>query len=180
MNKEKALAICFAYLKGPKDKPIDQLVLALEHLRSLPEYSTNAKVGEAVGVSAETVREFLSIGKLPEDIRKQVKSLEHGRRLWQLARQRPSLLDEAAELLPYWQAHDFRHLVDYLVRNPNSTVEEAKHEIISSKTVVQHMFHVIAELEQPDYFALREAANRQQQNINDLVTTIIVDWLKQN
>ena len=141
MAKEEALAICFAYLKGPKEKPLTAVVEALQYLRSLPEFSSNAKVANAVGVSAETVREFLAIGKLPENIREKITGLEQGRRLWQLNRHRPEILEEAAEELCQLPSHDLRHTVDYLIRNPSSTVSEAKERVLASKTVVQNFYH---------------------------------------
>lgn len=180
MDKDEALALCFAYLKGPKDKPIPQLVKALEYLRALPEFNSNTKVGEAVGVSAEIVREFLTIGKLPVSVRNQVRSLEQGRRLWQLGKHRPEILEEAARELSSLRTHDLRHTVDYLIRNSSSSVLEAKEKVLSSKTITRHVFHVVAELEESDYETLRAAARQRKQNVNDLVTTIVLGWLRQS
>ena len=180
MEKEEALAVCFAYLKGSKNKPLPTVVCALQYLRTLPEFSSNAKVGAAVGVSAETVREFLAIGRLPENIRNKVSSLEQGRRLWQLSRHRPEILEQAADELAGLLTHDFRHTVDFLIRNPETSISEAKEKVLASKPVIEHVYHVIAELDETDYEALRNRAKRARLDINGLVSSIVTDWLKQN
>ena len=180
MEKEEALAICFAFIKGPKEKPLTKVVEALQYLRSLPEFSSNAKVASAIGVSAETVRQFLAIGRLPKNIREKITGLEQGRRLWQLNQHRPEILEEAAEELYRISSHDLRHTVDYLIRNPSSTVSEAKERVLASKTVVKNFYHVIAELDETAYDALRNLAKRERRNVNDLVSTIVADWLKRN
>jgi len=180
MNKDEALAICLSYLNGPRDKDLLTTARALHYLRSLPEYSSNIRVGAAVGVSGETVREFLTILRLPEAVQVSVRSLEHGRRLWQLGRKRPDILPEAADILAPLLAHDARHVVDYLLRNAGSTVAEAKDAVLSAKTVVERVFHIVAELGEDDYRALRHAAGQAELNVNALVTTITVEWLKQH
>lgn len=182
MTRDEALAICFANLKGPKDKDFLRTAEALSYLRSLPEYSSNAKVGQAVGVSGEIVREFLTLLRLPPDIqhlfeRRQLR-LEHGRRLWQLSRRRPELLFRVVEAMKDLNAIDSRHLVEYIFRHPETSVEDAKSAVLDGKTVKRHEYHVIAILPEAEYRALAAHARRRNTATNDLVTQIVLEWLE--
>jgi hypothetical protein len=183
MDKEQALAICFANLKGAKDKDLLGTARALQYLRTLPEYDSNEKLTKAVGVSAETIREFLALLKLPEGIQslfeqRQLKSLEQGRRLWQLARTRPDLLEETAQAISDLTAWDGRHVIDYILRNPQVSVTEAKSAIMESKTTTEQEFHVIALLSEEEYGLLADEAGKRMVAVDILVTSIVQHWLK--
>lgn len=183
MDSEEALAICFANLKGSKDKDLLGTARALQYLRSLPEYSSNEKLGKAVGVSGETIREFLTLLRLPKEIQslfeqRQLRSLEHGRRLWQLVRNRPELLQETARAISDMTAWDGRHVVDYILRNPQVSVTEAKRAVMESKTIIEHEFHVVAILSEEEYRLLANEARKRQVAVDVLVTSIVQQWLK--
>jgi len=183
MDKEKALAICFTNLKGCKDKDLVGTAEALRFLKNLPEYRTNEKVGQAVGVSGEMVREFLAIFKLPEPIQslfrqRQLKRLEQVRRLWQLARKEPSLLEDAAQAISTLSAWDGRDLIDLILRHPQMPIEEAKRAVLESKTVKEREFHVIAILKEEEYKKLAAESRKRKIAVDVLVTNIVTGWLQ--
>lgn len=183
MDKDEALATCFANLKGIKDKNLIATAKALQFLKSLPEYGSNEKVGNAVGVSGEVVREFLALLRLPGDIQdlfeqRQLRTLEQGRRLWQLARRRPELLKDAAKAIAKLSAWDSRHVIDYIIRNPGVTVDEAIKAIMESKTIVEHEYYVVAILSEEQYRLLSEQARRRNLAMDVLVTSIVQHWLE--
>ena len=183
MDKEKALAICFANLKGYKDKDLVGTAEALRYLKNLPEYRTNEKVGQAVGVSGEIVREFLAIFRLPEPIQslfrqRQLRRLEQVRRLWQLARKEPDLLEDAAQAISTMSAWDGRHLIDLILEHPQMPVEEAKRAVLESETVREHEFHVIAILKEEDYRQLTVESRKRKIAVDVLVTNIVTGWLQ--
>lgn len=182
MDKEQALAICFTNLKGSKDKDLLRTAEALQFLRNLPEYNSNKKVGAVVGVSGETVREFLTLLKLPEHVQnlfkeRRLRELEQARRLWQLARIRPDLLEETAEAVSGMLSWDARHLVDYIIRNPNTTVAEAKERILQAKTIIVKEYHVISLLSEDEYKMLSEQARKRKLPVDVLVSNVVKDWL---
>ncbi len=184
MNKEEALAICFSNLKGSKDKELFRTAQALQYLRNLPEYNSNNEVGKAVGVSGEIVREFLTILKLPDNIKdlfeqKKLRKLEQARRLWQLARNKPEILDDTAEAISELTAWDARHLIDYMIRNPLKTVHDAREAIINSKTQIEHEYHVIALLSENEYRQLSQISHQKRIAVDLLVTSIIQEWLEE-
>lgn len=181
MDKEQALAICFTNLKGSKDKDLLRTAQALQFLWSLPEYRSNEKVGAAVGVTGEIVREFLTLVKLPKYVQalfeqRKLTKLEQARSLWQLARTRPDLLEETVKAVTGMLSWDARHLVNYIMRNPNSTVTEAKERILSAKTKIQREYHVIAILSEDEYKKLSVQAGRKKIPVDVLVTNIVKDW----
>jgi len=184
MNKEEAFVICFTNLKGSKDKELIRTAKALQYLRNLPEYNSNNKVGKAVGVSGEIVREFLTILKLPNNIQvlfeqKKLRRLEQARRLWQLARNRPDILDDTAKAISDMTAWDARHLVDFISRNPEKPVKDAKEAVMNSKTKIEHEFHVIALLSENEYRQLSQISRQKKMAIDALVTSIMQKWLEE-
>ena len=182
VDRDQALAICFANLKGPKDKDLLATARALQYLKALPEYGSNAKVGRALGVSGEIVREFLTLLTFPEGIQVlfedgQLK-LEHGRRLWQLGRRRPELLKQVAEAMTDMSAMDARHFVEYILKHPELSVSEARMKLVESKTVTKREFHVIALLSEEQYKLLAEKARKRKVDVDVLVTSIVRRWLE--
>lgn len=182
MDRDQALAICFANLKGPKKKDLLATAKALQYIKDLPEYGSNGKVGRAVGVSGEIVREFLTLLRLPEPVQRLFDSsqlkLEHGRRLSQLASRRPDLVTEVARAMTGLTAMDSRHLVEYILKHPNLSVSEAKKRLLASKTVTEREFHVIAILTDEQYRGLAQEARKRKVSVDVLVTSIVQSWLE--
>lgn len=182
MTRDEAIAIGFANLKGSRDKQLILTAQALRFLKSLPEFGSNAKVGKIFGVSGEIVREFLTLLQLPESIQQRLErkelSLEQGRRLWQLARQRPEVLLAATEAMTDLSVVDGRYFVDYILRHPELSVPEARAAFLEAKTVRQREYHVIAILSPDEYRALEGRARHRQIAVNDLVTDLVKRWLR--
>ena len=182
MDRDQALAICFANLKGPRNKDLLATAKALRYLKSLPEYGSNSKVGQAVGVSGEIVREFLTLLHLPEHVQRLFDSgqlkLEQGRRLSQLASRKPDLVTEVAHAMTGLTAIDSRHLVEYILKHPKFSVAEAKKRVLVSKTVTEREFHVIAILSEEQYKDLVQEARRRKLSVDALVTSIVHSWLE--
>lgn len=181
MDADEALAVAFANLKGSKDKDLLGTARALATLKALPEYRSNTRVGAAVGVSGEIVREFLTLLRFPPEVQERFATgdlgLEHGRRLWQLGRHRSELVPEAAQKMVGMTAMDARHMVDQLIRYPATTVEEAARQVVAAKPIVEREYHVIALLDEQQYRSLVRAARSQSLPPDELVTQIVRDWL---
>jgi len=183
VNVEDALAICFSNLKGYKDKDLFATAQALSYLKTLPENRSNKKVGKLVGVSGEIVREFISLLRLPEAIQDlfkqgQLKHLEQVRRLWQLARINPGLLDETAVAISQISAWDGRLVIDYILKNPGVVVSDALKVVNDSKTITEKEYHVIAILSEEEYKLLAAEAKKHKTPVDLLVTSIVQQWLE--
>ena len=137
LDKNEALAICFRNLKGSKSKDLLMTARALKYLRGLPEFSSNKRVGDGVGVSGEIVRQFIALLDLPTPVQSHLEQrtlgLEHGRRLRQLQRTRPSIVEEVAEAMVSMTAMEARDLVEYLIRTPNASVQDGLRALEAAK-----------------------------------------------
>lgn len=182
MDRSEALAICFANLKGSKHKDLLETARALQYLKALPVYRSNSKLGSAVGVSGEMVRQFLSLLELPPEIQSMIDqrelNLEQSRRLWQLSHHRPESLLAAAEAIKNLSAIDSRHVVTYIIRHPELSIVEARNQVIESKTVTRQEFHVIALLSGDEYRLLKIAAQKKGITPDVLVTSLVKGWLQ--
>ena len=182
MDETEALAICFQNLKGAKHKDLLATARALQFLKGLPGNDSNAKVGQAVGVSGEIVREFLTLLKLPSELQPLFEQhklgLEQGRKLWQLTNSRPDILCQVALTLVRLSAMDSRGLIEYLLRHPDTTVAQAEKVIVQSRTVIEREFHVIALLSEEQYGRLEASAKKRGDTVDVLVTDIVQEWLE--
>ena len=181
-DKTEALAICFRNLKGAKKKDLLLTARALSYLRNQPGCGSNRSVGEIVGVSGEVVRQFIALLDLPADVQAYLQDgklgLEQGRRLWQLNRQRPSVVEDAARAMSSMTAMETRDLVEYLVRTPDASVQDALDALEEAKPKIAHEYYVVAVLDEETYGSLSSQAKMKRTNVNDLVSTVISDWLK--
>ena len=180
MDEIEALAICYGNLKGSKDKDLIITAKALRFLKK--KYKSNAALGKLTGVSGEIVREFIGLLDLPEGIQElldaRVLKLEHGRRLRQLARQRPTVVQEVADAIANRTAHEARYLVDYMIKHPDLAVTRAIREVEESKGVIEEEFHVVALLNKDSMRRLEIQAKRDRHSVSQLVTKIVQDWLR--
>ncbi|MDE2939893.1 MAG: hypothetical protein OXR67_13415 [Chloroflexota bacterium] len=183
-DRAKALLVCFRNLKGAKSKELLLTARALQYLKQLPEFGSNQSVGEAVGVSGEIVRQFIGLLELPMSTRELLEAgvlgLEHGRRLGQIARSRPEIVDQAAMAMTKMKTMDARDLTEYLVRNPSSTVDEGIQRLEEAKQIVKNQYHVSVVLDEEAYELLTSYSQERQMRLTDLATSIIIDWLGKN
>ena len=184
LDKREALAICFRNLKGTKAKDFLLTARALKYLKGLPEFHSNKRLGEEVGVSGEIVRQFIALLDLPPSVQSHLEQgtlgLEQGRRLWQLDQTRPSVVEDAARAMGSMTAMEARDFVEYLIRTPAASVQEALAALEAAKPNVSHEYHVDAALDENAYQALAAQAREQRIRVNDLVSMIVNRWLEED
>ena len=183
-DKSEALIICFQNLKGSKVKDLLHTALALRYLKGLPEFGSNQNVADAVGVSGETVRQFLGLLELPSCVQdylaKGSLGLEHGRRLGQLVKSRPEMVERAAAAMTGMTAMEGRDLTEYLIRNPTASVEESIEALEIAKQVVKKEFRISTVLDEEQYQLLSSHARRRRMRTPELATAIVTEWLEVN
>ena len=184
LDKGEALIICFQNLKGAKSKDLLSTARALQYLKALPEFGSNQGVGEAVGVSGEMVRQFLGLLELPscvqEYLAKGTLGLEHGRRLGQLGKSRPEVVEQAAAAMTDMTAMEGRDLTEYLLRNPTASVEESIEALEAAQQVVKKEFRISTVLDEEQYQLLSSHARRRKMRTPELATAIVTEWLEAN
>jgi hypothetical protein len=182
-SRPEALAVAFANLKGAANKDLLRTAEALNYLMETD--GSQAAVADAVGVSREIVREFLSLLRLPSSVQKmissgEINSLEKARRLAQLARHRPREVEAAAKVMAGISAHDSRALAEYLIAHRDVTPTEAERVLSESKGVVHREFHVVAVLDESEYRRLVALAEGRSVSVDDLVSAAVRDLLTQS
>jgi hypothetical protein len=179
MIRNEDLAVALANLKGSKHKDLMATAEALQRLKV--ELRSNQAVGQAVGVSGEIVRQFLSLLRLPEEVRGLIEGrhigLEQGRQLYKIARRRPEILDEIALAMRGMTAHDARQLVVFLLQHPELSTAAAKQTVLGAKSVKRREFHVIAVLDDEAFQKLKRQAKKRRKAVDEVVTDIVQEWL---
>lgn len=181
LDKNEALAICFRNLKGGKTKDLLLTAEALKYLRGLPEFPSNKRLGEELGVSGEIVRQFITLLDLPPSVQSYLAQgtlgLEQGRRLWQLNKARSSVVEEAAEAIRCMTAMESRDLVEYLIKTPTASVQGGLKALEDAKPNVSCEYHIDTILDEHAYRALKVQARGRRVSVNSLVSMIITRWL---
>ena len=180
----KALVVCFQNLKGAKSKDLLYTAQALQYLKSLPDFGSNQSVGDAVGVSGEMVRQFLGLLELPSCVQDYLAQgalgLEHGRRLGQLSKSRPEVVEQAAKAMTRMTAMEGRDLTDYLLRSPTTSVEEGIKALETARQVVTKEYRISTVLDEGRYQLLSSHARRRQMRTTELATAIVREWLERH
>ena len=184
LDRNEALGICFRNLKGAKTKELLQTARSLRFLREFPEFKSNRQLGEALGVSGEIVRQFISLLDLPNSVQSYFErgtlGLEQGRRLWQLNRTRPEIVEEVAQTIESKTAMESRHLIEYLIRTPAASVKDGVKALEGAKTTTIHEYHIDAILDEQAYRALDAQSRKRRIKVNELVSRIVNRWLEEN
>ena len=183
LDKNEALAICFRNLKGARTKDLLLTARALKYLKALPEFSSNKSLGDSLGVSGEIVRQFITLLDLPPYVQSYLEQgklgLEQGRRLWQLNRTRPSIVEDAARAMVSMTAMEARDLVEYLVRTPTASVPDGLGALDVAKPIISNEYHVDAILDEKAFRLLSAQARKKRVRVNDLVSIVINRWLEE-
>lgn len=184
LDRAEALAICFSNLKGSKSKDLLLTARALRYLKELPEFKSDQRVGEAVGVSREVVREFIGLLDLPLSVQSFLEQgllgLEHGRRLKQLYQERPDVVEPAAQAMTSMTAMQSRDLAEYLRRVPTASVTDGLAALDAAKQIVKNEYHIDTVLDESAYRLLSAHARHEGVRVTDLASTIVNRWLEEN
>ncbi len=184
LDRTEALSICFRNLKGSKVKDLLGTANALQFLKQQQDLGSNQRVGEAVGVSGEIVRQFIGLLDLPAFVQSSLAQgklgLEHGRRLGQLNKNRPETVFSAAQIMTTMTAMQARDLTEYLIREPTATVEDGIEALQAAKQVVKKEYHIDTVLSESTYQMLVMEARQRKVHVTDLVSNIVREWLNEN
>ena len=182
MDELEADVICFANLKGSKDKELLRTAEALRYKKSLPGFGSNAKVGKYYGVSGEIVREFLALIELPKQIQALIDDgaigLDVGARLAKAKKIYPRGLNELSKAVTGMTAMDARDVIEHVLKNPNLSIRESKRRILDAKTVVEHEYHVMVVLPEQQFTIIEKEARQRQLSVSAFISSVLGEWLQ--
>ena len=181
MNELEADAICFANLKGTKEKELLKTAEALRFKKEVAGLRSNRRVGEYFGVSGEIVREFLSLLSLPDQVKRLIDDgeigLDTGARLARVHKENPSALGDLAVVVSNLPALDARDVIEYALKNPEVQPSEAKQRVMDAKTVVEDEYHVLVIFTKEEFDRVEVEAKRRGVAPGRLVTLATNAWL---
>jgi hypothetical protein len=177
LDEDTALSILFANTKKTK-RPADLLTVAESCHYLVNLYGASRIVAEKAGLSAEMIREFCSLLKLPGE----VKNLIRDRRIDKLdVAYRLSTLGGPAEQVAaagaLWSVPSSKDVRDIirLVKRTHLPIEDAKRMVLEAKPKALHLF--VVDFDDAAYVAITEHAKRLGLDPAELVRDIVADWL---
>jgi len=177
LDEETALSIIFTNTKR-KSRTLDLVSIAESFAFLQKLYGSQKEVAKRVGLSSEMVREFLSINKLPEEVRKLIanRTIDSIDVVKQLASIRePEQQISLAKQLGSLNSEEIRD-VRRMVKVGGSSTEDAIKEIMSTREEPLNVF--VLDLNEDIYQLLATAARKRKMQPADLAKEILVDWLR--
>lgn len=177
MDKDLALAILFANVKTHRKKDFRKTAEAVRYLREF-ERMSYADIGRAVGADGWTISQFDKLYDLPESVWKQIESgnimLDKG---YRISRRGSEIQAELGDALSDLNTEDARAVVEYVVKNPDLSIDECKRKVLESKTVKDKIFMVVVPLPEETYAKLKQDSRKRNISVDDMVRQIVVEWL---
>jgi hypothetical protein len=178
LDEETALAIIFSNTKRKKrDLDILTIAKAFEYLVKL--YGSRKAVGEKVGLSAEMVREFLNVLKLPKEVQELVSkrvidSIDTIKEISAIKDFSKQI--EASQAFASLTSKDVRD-IKRLIKVEDLSVNDAENVIADAKPKGFHVF--VMDFDDEIYKTLTEQACILDIKPAELVREIVISWLKQ-
>lgn len=177
LNEEAALAIVFANTRRKK-RPYNLITVAkaFEYLVNL--YGSRNAVAKTVGLSTEMVREFLTLLKLPKEVRdlfksRKIDNLDLARELAVLGDKRKQVA--ASKMIGNLPTKDIRD-IKKLIRKARLPIMESKEIVLESKPKGLNIF--IVDFDDETFKALIKQAKNAKTRPAELVKEIVSGWLR--
>jgi len=179
LDEETALSILFANTK--RKKRIDDLLTiaeACQYLVNLRKYGSQQAVAKKVGLSAEMIRQFLAVLKLPKEIQKlvserKIDSVDIVKEI--AAIKDPPKQVAVAHAFVNSLSKDVRD-IKRLIKEANLSIEDAKRTVLNAKPKGLHIF--IMDFDDEIYRAIKRYSRTMKMKPPELVRKIVMDWLK--
>jgi len=179
LDEDTALSILFANTKRKRRiEDLFTIAKACEYLVSLKKYGSQRAVAEKVGLSAEMIRQFLTILKLPKKIQKLVaqRKIDSVDIVKEIAAIKDSSKQIAvASAFVNSLSKDARD-IKRLLKNADLAIGDAKKIVLDAKPKGLHIF--VMDFEDEIYRAIMGYSKSFKMKPAELVREIVTDWLK--
>lgn len=176
MDEITALAIVFGNIRRKKRREnLVHIAEAFDFLVKL--YGSQRAVSEKVGLSAEMIRQFLTVLKLCPKVKqmflkREIDSVDVAKELVVL--KNPSKQLKAAREIAGMLSKDARD-TRRLSREKNTPIEKAKQTVLAEKEKSVHLFMV--DFEKDTYEKILRVAELLNRAPAELMREIVIDWL---
>jgi len=177
LDEDTALSILFANTKRKK-RQVDLMTIAksCEYLAHL--YGSQAAVAKRVGLHSEMIRQFMSLLRLPEEVRNLVSSrkidrLDVAYRIAML-KNRDQQITAAKSAANLASSKDIRDVMRIVMKG-GASVEESTRRVLDAKPKGLHIFAM--DFDDKTYHALRLRARDLKIEPAQLVKQIVEEWL---
>lgn len=183
-DENKALAILLTDL-GKKKRTENLLKIAEYCVYLRDRYGTWSELAKRVNISderahisAEMLREFGAILELPDEVKQMIKdnliiSVDIAYRISLLEQKSDKISLASTVVDKKLPASDVRAIVEYKMKNPNVTIDQATQRVLESKSKVVMHHIVIMELSETTLAALRKEAEKSRQSPENLTFAIL-------
>jgi len=182
LDEKTARTILVLGFKGRKKKGKEDPLRMAEACKFYADLGLSSeKIGDKFGVTGRLVIEFLSLLKLPPEVKHRLSKGEIGIDVGaQLSEAK--LGDETTvkigEVIAGMLEHDARGVIQFAKKFPNASLEEYKQRVLASKPRKEEVSMVVISLQEEKYQKLKEQADRQNLSVHDLGQRIIEEWLE--
>jgi len=179
-NEDLAIAFLQANVHGRKKKIVSILDMAEAVQFLVNKHKNQEKVASIVKImSREMVREFYNISSLPEEIKKLIQKkkirIDVAQRLFKIDDKNRQI--KTARAIAELSAHDARKIIDYVINNPEKTVEEGAKIVRGSKNIVKKYDTLVIPLEKEDYIILNNLARRENLTATRFAKKLVEQWI---
>jgi hypothetical protein len=181
MDEATALSIVFSNTKKKK-RPDDliKVARAFDYLVKLDKYGSQTALAKRIDLSAEMIRQFLNIFKLPQPIQRLVaeRKIDSVDAIKEIAGIKDTDKQVAAAYAFVDSLSKDARDIGRLIKADNILADEAKRVVQNAKPRGMHIF--IIDFEEDIYRAIQKRAKLNKIKTADLVKRIVKDWLSNN
>ncbi|MBA7676572.1 hypothetical protein ES703_84814 [subsurface metagenome] len=176
LDEISALQIVFGNIRRKKRKEnLVTIAKAFEYL--VKHYGSQKAVAEKVGISAEMIRQFLSVLKLPAEVQKlfknrEIDSVDAAKELAVLKGRNKQI--RMARKIAGMTSDDARD-IKRIFKKGTTTIDEAKRTILQTKEEGLKVF--ILDFDDDTYKSIMKKARALRKDAAELVREIVIDWL---
>ncbi len=176
LDEISALQIVFGNIRRKRRK--ENLVIIAKAFECLVKhYGSQKAVAEKVGISAEMIRQFLSVLKLPTEVQKlfikrEIDSVDAAKELAVLKGQHKQI--RMAIKIAGVTSEDTRD-IKRIFKRGTIPIDEAKRTILKAKERDLNVF--ILDFDDDTYRSIMKAARASRKDAAELVREIVIDWL---
>ena len=178
LDEDTALAIIFANIRRKKrTEDLITIAKAFEYLEGL--YGSRNAVAKTVGLSVEMVRQFLTLLKLPKQVRdlfesRKIDSVDIGRELAALNNRENQII--SSKMIADLPTKDVRD-IKKLIKRDLLPLKESMEIVLEAKPKGLHIFMI--DFDEETHKSLMKQAKNARVQPAQLVKEIISNWLAQ-